>query len=351
MLGGYDTFGNKDWHLPTSLMGDFFPVRFDKKGQIDEKTTVEPTPEGLEYLLKLDENPIKNEELWKKYLQPLEGMAIPGERDPRGIVYARRQGTGEAVLAGIDRGQGRVMTFAGDTTWQAWRRNPEAARAYDVFWRKLVLWLAKQEKTESNLQITLDGRRLELGKKDRLDFSVKLRGAGGVDIKKVQYTAKVIGPQGEYPVSISSDQERGFVGKPPGPGEYRLEVSANGKDGEGRIIQGTGGARFLAEEQDLEALKPAADHEFLEHLARNSEGRFSLAEERKLLQLLEEMGRSKSMGPARVTSWPDWRQSPVSSQASDQLSALWHSWGLACFLVFSGFLCLEWYLRQRWGLV
>jgi uncharacterized membrane protein len=350
MLGGYETMGNKDWHLPESQLEDFFPLKL-KAGQIDAKIALEPTAEGLEYLLKLDDDPEKNARLWSKSLEPLEGMAAGGEPQLRATVYLRRKGTNEPILAGIDQGKGRVMIFTADTTWQAWRRHPEAIPAYETFWRKLMLWLAHQENTDSDLNLTLATRRLEIGRRERLDFDVRLRGKGGAALKHVAYAGKVIGPGGqEFPVLIAGD-ERGFFSNPPGPGEYRLEVTAKGKDVNDRDVSGSKSARFLVEEQDIELARPAADPDFLDKLARLSGGKLSRPEEKRLLQVLDELVKAQSQGPPRVTTWPDWTRAPLSRGAHDQLSAMWHSWTLTCFLVFLLVLCLEWFLRRRWGLV
>ena len=49
--------------------------------------------------------------------------------------------------------------------------------------------------------------------------------------------------------------------------------------------------------------------------------------------------------------WPDWRRHPPSDALGDQLTTLWNSTALPCFLAFVTLLCTEWYLRRRWGLV
>ena len=38
-------------------------------------------------------------------------------------------------------------------------------------------------------------------------------------------------------------------------------------------------------------------------------------------------------------------------QPGDQVAAFWASGLLACFVLFVAFLCAEWYLRRRWGMV
>ena len=54
---------------------------------------------------------------------------------------------------------------------------------------------------------------------------------------------------------------------------------------------------------------------------------------------------------SRADVWPDWRQTPVSDTAGDQLAALWASGMLLAFVLFVTLVSLEWFLRRRWGMV
>ena len=40
-------------------------------------------------------------------------------------------------------GDGRVLAFAGDSTWHWWMRGFDAA--HKRFWRQIILWLAKKD--------------------------------------------------------------------------------------------------------------------------------------------------------------------------------------------------------------
>ena len=98
--------------------------------------------------------------------------------------------------------------------------------------------------------------------------------------------------------------------------------------------------------------RPGADHELLAKVASASGGRFALADERKLAGLLEEVISERDpSSQGKVEHWPDWRRNPASDSVADQISALWNSTALPCFLAFTSLLCMEWYLRRRWGLV
>ncbi|MBX9680687.1 MAG: glutamine amidotransferase [Gemmataceae bacterium] len=352
MLGGYESFGGGNWG--GSPIADLLATKSEANAQIDEKIRVSPTAEGMKYLLKLSEDPAKNQQIWSKIFAPLEGMANPGTPDPRATIFAMREGGREPVLVGMARGNGRVLAFAGDTTWQAWRRSPEAIPAYERFWKQTMLWLARQEQAGSNLRIRPDSRRLDLGRNSRFGFGVLMTGKGGMELKDPQFKAKVIGPKGEETdVTVLAENRdwRGYFWKANGPGEYKLVVTGKAKESDGTLIEGSDSARFMAFAEDFENLRPAADHEHLRKLAEASGGAFALTEERTLLQRLERIPQTDDGGRKKVTVWPDWRRTPSEGSLRDQFGDLWASTSLPSLVLFAIFIGAEWWLRRRWGLV
>jgi uncharacterized membrane protein len=343
MLGGYETFGNSDWQ--GSLVADLFPVRFDRAGQIEGKVRVAPTPEGFQYLFKLADDAKSNQQIWDKVMAPLEGMTQPGTRDPRSTVFAMQDGTDNAVLAGIVRGKGRVLAFPVDTTWQSWRRTPEAVAAYERFWRQMMLWLAQQENSQGSVFVELDQRRIERPRP--IGFRVGFR---GVEIPNPKFTAKIVGPRGEeYPIPIGADPRGSWT--PPTAGEYTFHVEGKGTTPLGKPTEGRDVARFVVTETDRELLRPAADHDFLEKLAAAADGAFARADERTFLHLLDELQARQTPVETKISHWPDWRRNPPSDSIGDQFSTLWRSTVLVALVVYIGCLCTEWYLRRRWGMV
>jgi uncharacterized membrane protein len=354
MLGGYDTFGNSDWHTLGSAVMNLLPVEPGSRGQIDEPVRLFPTEDGARYLLKLSDDPDKNDRLFKTDFLPLDGMSRLIKK-PGAVVYATREGQ-EPVLVGHEVGKGRVLAFAGDTTWKNWRRQPDAVPAYERFWKQVALWLARQDEIDSNAWVLPDVRRLSSG--EQLGFSVGLRAKGGGNVENARFTVKVISPDksaGDITTaperSVEKGVEKGYFWKTAEPGEYEIELTAvDPVDTQKK--QHKARARFLVYAEDLENLRPAADHEFLAKLATAGGGKFDLAEESKLLQFLEELRvNQQPQGKPKVDLWPDWRRHPPSDSASDQLATLWSSTALPCFLLFATFLCAEWFLRRRWGMV
>jgi uncharacterized membrane protein len=353
MLAGYETFGAGDWQ--NSKLAPLLPSRFSKEPQIDMRVKVRPAPAGEQYLLKLSLDPSKNAKLWNEILEPLDGMTPLGELNAAHTPYAFGvTDTGKhPILASIDRGKGRVLVFGGDTTYRAWRRSPEAVAAYELFWSQMMLWLARQEHSKGNLWVRPDTRRLDLGQNDRLGFTVNFtKGAGKV--LNPAFEAKVVGPdKSETPVTILEEggEHRGYFSRPVGPGEHRIVVEGKGVDDQKEPLEGKHSARFMVYDEDRESLRPGADLQFLQKLAQAGGGTSTFAEDRKLIDFLSKLQPLEDPDRAASSRWPDWRRSPVSDSAGDQLAALWQSSALLCFLAFTALLCTEWFLRRRWGMV
>lgn len=351
MLGGYDTFGNEDWPTLGKDVADLLPVKTDQRGQIDEPARMLPTEAGRKYLLRVHDDEKKNLDIWNRVFEPLEGMTRFGKPSDTAIVFATREGK-EPILVGANVANGRTLAFAGDTTWQSWRRSPEALEPYARFWRQAMLWLAKREEADTSAWIALDRRRLPAG--DRVGFTVGLKDKTGNPVSKAKFTVKVVGPnkeESEVPTGPESERERGYFWKTALPGEYEVTVKAiDQADKESKVE--TGKARFLVYAEDLENLRPAADYELLTKIAQASGGKFHLADETKLVQFLENLQASESpLHKPRMNLWPDWRRTPASDTVGDQVATLWSSAALLCFLLFTACLCTEWFLRRKWGMV
>ena len=95
--------------------------------------------------------------------------------------------SGIRCLVAGQSGDGRVLAFAGDSTW----RWPMLGfgDAHRRFWRQCVLWLAKKdEQTEGRVWIRLAGRRAMRG--TRVDFAVGAENAQGEPIDTAQFRCR-----------------------------------------------------------------------------------------------------------------------------------------------------------------
>jgi uncharacterized membrane protein len=356
MLGGYETFANSDWQKITE-MNELLPVELTEPGQVDGPVQLRPTAAAFnDYLLGHPGNVEEQQAPWETVLAKLDGMTKLGKVREGSTVYAMSDAK-DPVLVGRQAGKGRVLAFAGDTTWKAWRRTPEAIKLYDQFWRQVMLWLAHQEKSGGSVSVEPDSRRLAAGNNNRLGFVVKIRGkTGRDDVKDARFTAKVIGPgkdETEVPVVLERGEYRGSFWKTNTAGDYLIKVTGTGTDpADGKPVEGTAEAKVLGYAEDLESLRPAADHDFLAKVASAGGGKLRPASETELERLLDELNaQPAAQSRPRAELWPDWRRDPASTTAGDQLGALWTSGALVCFLLFGALVCTEWFLRRRWGMV
>jgi hypothetical protein len=355
MLGGEETFGAGGWDQHPELMA-LLPVDFAKGEFIERGVRAKPA-KGKDDLpfLQLAPDPKTNAEYWKKNLEPLDGIAFMGNvQDPVDLLLEGDKG--EPVMAAKAIG-GRVAVFAGDSTAKAWL-TLEPVPAYERFWKRLALWLANQTDDGKLLWIRLDKRRVNAGIGEALGFTFGLKDKKGRELTDAQFPVlKVIGPtQQEVALTPIRDQgvlyQRGVFQGAKEPGEYKIKLRATAKDLDGNPVDEQLEARFLVVSDDIEMLRPVADHDTLRNLADASGGRFSVADEPELLAYLDELkSQVNSESRHKTTQWPDWNRLPASEHTRDQLAGLWNSFALVGFLLFAGLLGSEWLLRRMWGLV
>lgn len=338
MTGGLHSFGAGGYG--ETALADVLPVeigrlerqRFGEPIREDlhlaGKTAMRPTNYGASQFLMLlapANQKEKNAEAWTR-LAPLEGAnRFAGLK--KGANVLADSADAQPLLVASTFGNGRVLAFAGDSTWHWWMEGQETA--HKRFWRQVVLWLArKDESNEGQVWVRLDQRRHSPG--SRVEFSAGAKTAEGEPIVDGAFEAEVVRPDGKRtPVTLrkQGDEMRGAFLDAQAAGDYTVIVKASRKS----ELLGESKARFLVFEQDLELNNPAADVGALESLAAMTDGK-SLAPE-QLTSLLEELkAGAKSL--------------EVETQSKE---TLWDRWPF--FLIFVGVLALEWVLRKRWGLV
>jgi hypothetical protein len=130
-----------------------------------------------------------------------------------------------------------------------------------------------------------------------------------------------------------------------------VTATAKGPGGQESSL-GSASARFLGFAEDVENQQPAANHQELIKLSSAGGGSFRVAGKEELLQCLNEL-RERTAGPGWIKRdvWPNWKISPVSDAASDQIGALLQSLALPCLVLFVACIGTEWFLRRWWGMV
>ena len=337
MLGGFHTFGPGGYAdtplrevIPVAMdarerqrLGD--PIRADV--QLPGPLKMRPTkPFGQRHYLMSLTTGGDRDLMWSQ-LPPLEGANKFGPPKAGAQVLSETP-DGKPLLVVQDAG-GRVLAFAGDTTWHWWMEGFEAQ--HKRFWRQVVLWLArKDETTDNNVWVKLAKRRY--GPRDRVEFTVGARAADGEIVKNAQYDAEITLPDGSkqrLTVVAEGDHAAGVFDQTQTAGDYAISVSAT--DHGARL--GTARARFLVYEQDLELDNAAADPTLLANLSAMTKdvGGRSLAPEE-----LPDLLRAIQEKPAEIEVETVIKQTP------------WDTWPF--FLAFVALVSGEWYLRKKWGL-
>lgn len=258
-------------------------------------------------------------------LPPLEGANRFDRLKPAARLLAATA-DGKPLLVDQVYGRGRVMAFAGDSTWRWWMRGDQAA--HKRFWRQVVLWLCGKEQQEGNVWITLRQRRFSPGQ--RVEFTVGAQSPTGEPVAGAAFEAKVLLPDGsERPVELvaAGDETSGSFRDTGSAGDYKIQVAAKQA---GQVL-GQPEARFVVFEQDLELDHAVADATLLEGIAAITNGK-SLAPE-ELSGLIERLSQETSEFVVRT----------------ETKKTLWDTWVL--LLTWVALLGAEWYLRKRWGLV
>ena len=253
----------------------------------------------------------------------------PGCRDrgrkPLAVVLAETPDGQPLLVQGIYE-EGRVLAFAGDSTWHWWMEREEPAE-HKRFWRQVVLWLAKIDApSDGSVWVKLDPRRFAPG--SRVEFTAGIDSSSGDVAADVQFSANVKRPDGSLQTVRMVRQGEGVRGSildTRQAGDYVIEVEAAGGD------QPTGAARarFLVFDQDLELDNPAADPALMATMAKMTGGK-KLAPE-QLAGLLRQL--QEESHDLEVTT--------------EEKQTLWDKWPF--FLFFVALLGTEWFLRKKWG--
>lgn len=266
-------------------------------------------------------------------LPPLDGANRLGATlKPNAQVIAVTEGPNpEPLLVVGQPGLGRVVAFAGDSTWR-WVLEGHRA-AHQQFWRQVVLWLAKKD-DDPNSTVTLDlaSRRLPAGSRLDLTAGVRLTEEDADAIDSLRYEARVIRPDGvavELPLPAGAVRAPGVFLDTTRPGDYRVQVEAL----RGDQPIGVAESRFLVPRRDLELERPGAEPDTLSRLARATEpdgGRTLALEE--LPTLLAELAAKD----------PDQRREVVAR------TTLYDKWPV--LLLFAGLITAEWLVRRGAGM-
>jgi uncharacterized membrane protein len=350
MMGGMHSFG-AGGYFQTPL-AEVLPIKMNRLdvqnfGEAPREDlhwpgplAMRPTsPRGMQHPVMRLGVGVENAAAWAS-LPPLDGANRFSETaiDRRAELIAESlpaagAAAGKPLLVAWTVGNGRVLAFAGDTTWR-WVLHGKAA-LHRRFWRQVVLWLAQKDDVESSVWARLEARRVGLGKP--LTFTAGAQRGDGTAIDGASFKAIVQAPDGtKTPIQTIRQQDfvKGTISVTDKPGDYQLVVEAS----QAGAPIGSATVRFFVEDQDLELDNAAADPTLLDSLAKITEpfGGEAIYPE-GLPELLAKLKDApKALDVAIQTRWT------LGGQTRD---------GAILLGVFVLLLGVEWFLRKRWGLV
>ena len=338
MLGGLNAF-DAGGYDKTPIAG-ISPVELRQPPGVAPKTAMHlpetlPLPMRLteqgkrHYVMQFDAEPTVNEQRWEQ-LPPLLGANRFDRARSRdglkpGAILLAAGPNGHSLLVSQMAGTGRVLAFAGDTTWR-WRYHG-FVEEHKTFWRQVVLWLAKMEGGgNGTCWIVVENNRLFPG--DTAKFQIFLRSVAGEEVRDFPATATVAKSNGTtetVPLVLENGIPTGSFRSTDFSGDYLIQAEAMLAE---EMKQAT--ARFLVQSRNLELDNPVAYTDLLKTISAKTGGKSVPPEQ--LGTLIEElMTKSKELVEKRETK-----------------QTLFDSWKV--LLAFCAFLSAEWFLRKYWGL-
>ncbi len=329
MIGGENSYGAGGYQR-TPLARLLPVVMTDTDQQLTDDVRMLPTRAALTDPILQIAAPDQNSRRWNE-LPPLRGANVLRVKEGTGAQVLAVSPTELPLLVRQNTGAARVMAFAGDTTWQ-WATDEDwGAEAHQRFWRQVIFWLTKMENDgETPLWVNAEPRDLNPGRLVELAFG--LRDGNGLPMSNVDYKVNVKRPDGEAenvtPRSVDARGAGDFQDTLL-PGDYWVNVSAEGGEGRGTMYAST---RFLVNPRDPELDNPAADPALMRELAHVSGGDFLTPE-----TMIE-----------RLQVWAADGLPSLEMKRSERLN-LWDNW--YSLLLFVILIAAEWALRKKRGLV
>lgn len=328
MIGGQTSFGAGGYHR--TPLAELLPiVMTDSDQQLTDDVAMLPTRAAITNPILQIAPPDQNSSRWNA-LPPLRGANVFHPKKGTVAQVLAESKNQMPLLIGQSIGTGRVLVFAGDTTWQWAMQEDWAVEAHQRFWRQVIFWLTRMENDgESPAWINVEPRDLTPGAPAELTFG--LRNSDGLPVGGADYKVSVKRPNGEFEevvVRAENDYGAGEYINTSEPGDYWATVEA-AADG---VTPSSASTRFLVSQRDPELDNPAADPALMREIAHVSGGDYLDAD-------------------AMIARLEDWVSSgmPSLELKRSRRMTLWDNW--ISLLLFVLLLTAEWAIRKKRGLV
>ncbi|MEQ1575147.1 MAG: glutamine amidotransferase [Vicinamibacterales bacterium] len=295
-------------------------------GRGRQRHAVTVTSDGVEHpVMRIGANADETARRWGA-LPPLTGVAELGGPRSGAQILALAQAPDELrPLVAVQRyGQGRSMVFAGEASWRWRMQMPSSDRAYELFWRQAVRWLAAGTPEPVSIapltamvpqevaSLGLDVRDERFNPVPDAKVSMRVRMPGSEEREIA--TTLVDSRTGRYAGDIRVGQ----------PGVYRIRAEAH----RGGVLLGEAERWVLAGGEDLETADPRLNEAVLRRISRASGGQYVAA--------------------ANVSSLASLLSVREGEPPAQRVEPLWHNaWVFGAVILL---LAAEWVLRRRWGM-
>ena len=245
-------------------------------------------------------------------------------------------GQQDPLLVTNQYGLGRVLAFAGDSTWR-WARMGHAT-SLRRFWRQSILWLARREDLQQqDVWLRMDQRRFTPNMEIPFELGMDSLGTQTIPASSVSWEVSLIqGEQPPKPLTIHRQDEQwaGLLASLADPGNYEIHATAKVE----QEILGQARVPFQVIDVQPEKSNPLADIPQLKRLANMTDehgGQMVLPE--KIAQHLNQViDQTKQLEVQVEVTW----------QFGRAAGSAW-----LILTIISSLLALDWFLRKKWGLV
>ncbi len=340
MLGGLYSFGPGAYLdsplvnvLPVKMevferqeVGAELPIR--KVFHIDREISMRPSQQHPLTTLG------KTDQIWQQLpalrgANLFQGVAASGQV----ILESDRQ---EPLMITTQYGLGRVVAFAGDSTWQ-WARSGYGD-TLRRFWRQNILWLARRENLQQrDVWLKLDQRRFLPGSEIEFEAGVEFLGSEQPAPDTLQWTVYLeheADKREAIPVTRQGGIWRGSIAELNVPGEYELNAEVK----QGEKSWGRARVNFQVIDDQPERNNPLADFQQFSRLAEmTAENGGRVVEPEQLNAVLQEIIDEASEQEVEIqTTW----------QLGGTTRSAW-----LMMMILSLLFTADWVLRKKWGLV
>lgn len=338
-MGGYRSYDAGGYGR--SPLGELMPIELSKKAHvwgapIDPSLQITgqvPLRPALPHPITTLAPEPDNSRIWRQ-LKPLQGINRfgPLRRSP-GVLVLLEGADREPVLVTGESGNGRVLAFAGDSTWQ-WHLAGQTL-VHQQFWRQALLWLVRRDSLTEGFRLQLDRRRWLLDEQPEL----LVEWFGGSENKDMPTELKLeLSREGAWLQNLGSTQVSDGVRKATiagldTPGLYRVALTATAADGKTYQTE----TAFIVRDESRELAQSAADWQMMNNIVSANQtagGQLVLPEEVGVaLQWLRERQEATKV---------------VTLEKRRLGDAAWDAW--LYLILFCGLMSIEWGLRKSWQL-